>query len=115
MWSWIECLRRPPMNSIVALMLAAIAAGAIVLSLRRFCRAYRRAGSYDSALWLIRAIRWLLIALTAAAWSAGIFWGLSWLLIIGFVILAQELYEGALLGAALRRGAALEDGRQSFP
>ena len=115
MWFWVEWLYRTPINGIAASLLLAAALGAIALSLRRFHRSYRRAGCYDSAVWFIRAIRWLLIALTAAAWAAGIFWGHSWLLISGLVILAQELYEGAVLGAALRQGARLEEGDQSFP
>jgi hypothetical protein len=52
--------------------------------------------------------------LTAAALAAGFFWGQSWLLIIGLVILSQELYEGFILGAALRTGRQVEKGATPF-
>jgi hypothetical protein len=56
----------------------------------------------------VRALRWLLMALTAAAWAAGFFWNQSWLLIIGLIIICQELYEGAILGVVLRTGMRFE-------
>lgn len=41
--------------------------------------------------------------------AASVYWGQTWLLIIGLVILAQELYEGFVLSAALREGQRLEN------
>ncbi len=55
----------------------------------------------------------MLIALTAGAWAAGFFWKQPWLLIIGLVIICQELYEGAMIGSALRTGAKIERGEKS--
>lgn len=100
----------PPVLTVpLTLLLAGTAVGAAALSLQRFRRAYRLAGQYGSAVWFVRGIRCLIIALTAAAWAAGIHWGQTWLLIIGLVILGQELYEGFVLSSALREGQRLEN------
>lgn len=93
----------------LAMVLAAMVGAAAVLSLRRFRRAYREAGHYCGAVWFVRGIRCLIIALTGATWAAGLYGGQTWLLIIGLVILAQELYEGFVLGAALWEGQRLEN------
>jgi len=92
----------------LALLLAGVSIAAAGLSVQRFRKAYRLAGDYRSALWFVRGIRCLIIALTAAAWTAGVYWRQTWLLIIGLVILSQELYEGFVLSAALREGQRLE-------
>ena len=98
----------PALTLPVALLLAAVAIAAAALSLQRFRRAYQLAGHYGSAVFFVRGIRCLIIALTGTAWAAGVYWGQTWLLIIGLVILAQELYEGFVLSAALRDGQRLE-------
>jgi hypothetical protein len=85
-----------------------------VLCIRRFIFAYRRSGSLSGAQWFVRGIRCLIIALTAAAWAAGLYWNQTWLLIIGLVIICQELYESAILGAALRTGRQIEKGATPF-
>ncbi|MBI5582303.1 MAG: hypothetical protein HY892_00615 [Deltaproteobacteria bacterium] len=107
-------LYEPPINRILALLFLGVAGFALWLSLRRFIAAYRQAGQYDCALWIIRAIRCLLIALTAGAWSASFFWTKRWLFIIGLVIIGQELYEGAIVSFALRRGAKIESGEKNI-
>jgi hypothetical protein len=89
-------------------LLASVSIAAAGLSFQRFRKAYRLAGDYRSALWFVRGIRCLIIALTSATWTAGVYWGQTWLLIIGLVVLAQELYEGFVLSAALREGQRLE-------
>ncbi|MBI5603429.1 MAG: hypothetical protein HY879_08730 [Deltaproteobacteria bacterium] len=108
-------LYEPPINQILALLLLGVAGIALWLSLRRFISAYHQAGQYDCSLWIIRAIRCLLIALTAGAWSASFFWNKRWLFIIGLIIIGQELYEGAVVSFALRRGAKIESGEKNFP
>jgi len=35
----------------------------------------------------------------------------TWLLVIGLVIICQELFEGVVLSSALRRGNAIEKGK----
>lgn len=105
---------QPPINRLLAGMLLVIAGLFFGLCIRRFGFAYRRTRGLSSARWFVRAIRCLIVALTAAAWSAGFFWSQSWLLIIGLIILCQELFEGAMLGAALRAGMKIEKGESPF-
>lgn len=81
----------------------------VILSIKRFILAYRRAGRLASAQWVVRAMRCLIIAFTAGVWAAGLFWSQAWLLIIGMVIICQELYETAILGVILRRGIRTEN------
>ncbi len=107
---WLQ----PPINMWLAGGLVGIALAALVLSLRRFGFACRQTEDLTAAQWLVRAMRWLIIGLTAAAWAAGFLWGQSWLLIIGLVILSQELYEGFILGAVLRTGRRVEKGASPF-
>ena len=100
---------QPPINNLLAALLTGIALLAAMLVIRRFRKAYVLAGEYQCAIWFIRGIRCLIIALTAATWAAGFYWQQGWLLIIGLVILAQELYEGFILSSALREGQRLEN------
>ena len=102
---------QPPIGIGLAVLLTGVAILAAVLCIQRFRTAYRLAGQYACAIWFVRGIRCLIIALTATAWAAGFYWQQTWLLIIGLVILAQELYEGFVLSAALRDGLRIENGR----
>ncbi len=101
---------QPPIGTGVAVLLAGVAILATVLCIQRFRIAYRLAGQYACAIWFVRGIRCLIIALTATAWAAGFYWQQRWLLIVGLVILAQELYEGFVLSSALRDGLRIENG-----
>ena len=104
---------QPPVGIGLAVLLAGVAAVSAALCIQRFRTAYRLAGQYSCAIWFVRGIRCLIISLTAAAWAAGFYWQQHWLLIVGLVILAQELYEGFVLSAALREGLRIENGRSS--
>ena len=110
----MNVLFEPPWNRLIAGGLLGTAGLFMSLCVRRFMLAYRQSGGLSSAQWFVRAIRCLLIALTATAWAAGFFWGQSWLLIIGLIIICQELYEGAILGSALRTGQQIEKGETPF-
>ncbi|MBC2716627.1 MAG: hypothetical protein HF978_15085 [Desulfobacteraceae bacterium] len=102
----------PPINLYISVALLVIAAVSLCFSVQRFISAYNKRGEYVSAVWFIRGIRFMLIGLTAATWSAGFFWTKSWLLIIGLVIICQELFEGTILGIALKKGNAIEKGNK---
>ncbi len=102
---------QPPIGIGLAVLLTGVAILTAFLCVQRFRTAYRLAGQYVCAIWFVRGIRCLIIALTATAWAAGFYWQQSWLLIIGLVILAQELYEGFVLSSALRDGLRIENGR----
>lgn len=102
----------PPINGWLAGGLLIFMVLSAVMGVRRFTCA-RRTEGLARAQWFVRAMRCLLIGITAGAWAAGFYWQQSWLLIIGLVVLGQELYEGAVLGAVLRRGRRMEAGRGS--
>lgn len=103
-----------PINLYLSLTLFLIAVISLGLCVRRFIAAYHFSGQYACAIWFIRGIRYLLIALTAGAWSASFFWNQRWLLIIGLVIICQELYEGVIISSALRSGAKIEKGEKTI-
>jgi hypothetical protein len=107
----MSILFQPPIGIVLAVLLAGAATLAAILSIQRFRTAYRLAGQYACAIWFVRGIRCLIIALTAMAWAAGFYYQQRWLLVIGLVILAQELYEGFVLSSALRDGMQFESRR----
>ncbi len=102
---------QPPLGIGLAIGLSLVAIVAFILCAQRLHTAYRLSEGYACAIWFVRGIRCLIIALTATAWAAGFYWQQTWLLIIGLVILAQELYEGFVLSSALRDGLRIENGR----
>lgn len=107
----LKLLYSPPINLYISVALLIIAVVSLSFCVRRFITAYNTRGEYVSAQWFIRGIRFLLIGLTAAVWSAGFLWAKTWLLIIGLVIICQELFEGVILSTALRKGNAIEKGK----
>nr|MCU0600973.1 hypothetical protein [Desulfobacterales bacterium] len=100
----MDALFTQPINQYLSLILLIISIVFLVLCVVRFRAAYRLSGQYGASRWFIRGIRCLLISLTAAAWSAAFFFNQKWLIIIGLIIIAQEMYEGAMLSAALKMG-----------
>lgn len=58
----------------------------------------------DRPLAIVRGLRGLVVSLTTLAWAAGIYWEQGWLLIIGLVILVQEMYEMGVLSLILKYG-----------
>ena len=99
----------------LSVVLAGVAGLSLVLCIQRFRTARRHAGEYLCAAYVLRGIRWLVIALTAAAWSASLYWSAGWLFIIGLVFIGQELYECAFLSAALREGVKIDRAGKHFP
>ena len=59
----------PALTLPLALLLAGVAIGTSALSLQRFGKAYRLAGHYGSAVWFVRGMRCLIMALTMSAAS----------------------------------------------
>lgn len=106
----MNSLFEAPLNGCLAASLVVVALLFLVLSIKRFRKARHRVETYAGSRWFIRGIRCLLIALTAGVWAAGLFWNIRWLLIIGLVIICQELFEGVMLGTALRQGEKLDPG-----
>lgn len=106
---------QPPLNSYLAIALSAVSIISMAVCILRFRRAYLEKEEYECAAWFIKAIRSLLISLTASAWVASLFWNQTWLFIIGLVIICQELWEGAVLSSILKKGTKLDKGENVFP
>jgi len=87
----------------------------LMLSVVTFKKAYHCVKDLLTALLFIRGLRFLVIALTGILWAAGIFWGQGWLLIIGLVIIGEEMYEMGLLSLIIKSGIDMEDGKRVFP
>ena len=87
-----------PMNAIAAGLLAAAAAWLAVRSARLVARALREARALD----LVRGIRVLILSLVSALFAVGVLSANSGFLVMGAIILAEELYETGVLVAVLR-------------
>ncbi len=107
----LQFLFQSPLSDMLAFLLFSVSMITLIKSVRGFRRAYQLRGEYACAIWILRSIRFLLISLALLAWAAGIFWAQTWLLIISLVIIAQEIYEGAVLSQILKMGNEIEEGR----
>ena len=105
----IDFFYTPPANLILSAVLLTTALVCLAQSIRRFMSACQQAETYRSSILFIRGIRNLLISLTASVWSASFFFNIRWLFIIGLIIICQEIYEGSVLSALLKRGDRLEE------
>jgi len=61
-----------PLSPVLFAMLLGVAGLSLVLCIQRFGTARQYAGEYLCAACVLCGIRWLIIALTAAAWSASL-------------------------------------------
>ena len=111
----MDFLYQPPLSVYLAAALSAVSIASMIVCVQRFRKAYHEKEAYLCATWFIKAIRSLLIALTASAWAASLFWNQTWLFIIGLVIICQELWEGAVLSSILKKGIKVDKGEQVFP
>jgi hypothetical protein len=93
-------LFEPPVSHIVTALLVLTGAGAAVASIRMMSTALRR----GDALRLIRGIRVLILGLVAGLAALAFATGNTGFLVIGLVILAEELYETGTLAAIIRLG-----------
>ena len=93
-------LFEPPVSHILAALLVLAAAYAAVAGIRVMSTALRR----GDALRLIRGIRVLILGLVAGLAALSFAIGNTGFLVIGLLILAEELYETATLAAIIRLG-----------
>jgi hypothetical protein len=91
------------------MLLAGACAGIRGVALLR--RGLRGADDTRGPLWVIRGIRGIAVAASAAVLAVGILGEQRGLLALGAVFLAEELYETAVVALLLRRG--LRDRRRS--
>jgi hypothetical protein len=93
-------LYEPPTNLIISGLLALVVGFSGVLSSRLVARGIRLARPLD----LVRGIRVLILALVAGLFAVGLLSGRSGFVILGAIILAEELYETGVLLAIIRLG-----------
>lgn len=67
-------------------------------------RGLRHADDARAALWVIRGIRGVVVAVSAAILAAGILFRQAGLLVLGGTFLAEELYETGVVALILRWG-----------
>jgi hypothetical protein len=91
-----------------AIAAAAVAAGswAGVRGTRLLVRGIRSSAEPEAPLRVIRGLRGIIVAICAAAAAAGLLLEARWLLIVGGLWLAEEIYETGVLALILRAGAA---------
>lgn len=94
----------PPEGPLLFAVLLTTALFALVRSGAAFRSAVRTyATPSQCLLWIVRALRRLVIGLTAAAFAAGVWFDQGWLFAVGLVILLQEMYEMTLLRLIIRQ------------
>jgi hypothetical protein len=93
-------LYEPPTSQIVAGVLVLLGTYAAGRSVRLVTRGLRRATPLD----LIRGIRVLVLALVAGLAALGVLSGRSGFVVLGALILAEELYETGVLALIIRHG-----------
>ena len=100
----LELLYYSPIRQGLTLLLMATSIIFAWYSVRHFRGVVGTQENADSPRTIVRGLRGLIISLTTLAWAVGIYWEQEWLLIIGLVILAQEMYEMGVLSLILRYG-----------
>jgi hypothetical protein len=84
-------------------VLVAIGGGwAVARGARLLVRGLREAGDDSSALRVIRGIRGIVVAVGLWALAGGVLLGQTWLLVLGAIFLAEELYETGVVVLVLR-------------
>lgn len=78
-------------------------------------RGLRCADDPSAPLWVIRGIRGIVIAVSAATLAGGILFEQTWLLVFGAIFLAEELYETGVIALILRAGRGHEGGAAPRP
>lgn len=94
----------PPVRDVLAALVALIGAGAGVRGSQLLVRGLRRADEERASLWVVRGLRGIVVAAGAAALAGGLLFGQTWLLVLGAIFLAEELYETGVIALVIRAG-----------
>jgi hypothetical protein len=93
-----------PIHVILAAQLWLLAAGAMWQGMRRLAKGLCEVDHTASALWVVRGIRGVIVAVSLAAFGGGVLFASKGLLLIGAIFLGEELYETGVLLLVLRAG-----------
>jgi hypothetical protein len=91
----------PPVNVVIAILFALLAVGATAYGVRLLGRAVMHSVPID----LIRGIRACVVAFASVACAVGFHRAETGFLVLGALVLGEELYETGLICLVLRRGA----------
>jgi hypothetical protein len=89
---------------IPAVLLWLLAAGALWQGMRRLATGLGELDYPGSALQVVRGIRGVIVAVSAAALGGGVLFANTGLLVFGVIFLGEELYETGVVLLALRAG-----------
>jgi hypothetical protein len=89
---------------ILAALLSLLAAGALWQGARQLAKGLSEVNHPASALRVVRGIRGVIVAVSLAALSGGVWFASTGLLVFGVIFLAEELYETGVLLLTLRAG-----------
>jgi hypothetical protein len=97
-------IHEPPLTFTLATLLALITIAAAWRGTQSLARGLRQATHPSSALWVVRGIRGVIIAVGVGALSGGWLFASKGLLVFGAIFLGEELYETGVVLLALRAG-----------
>lgn len=89
---------------LLAIALAFAGAWAGARGTKLFLQGVRYADDAFDALWIVRGIRGIVVAVAAGAFASGLLFAQTWLIVFGVIFLAEELYETGVLALILRAG-----------
>jgi hypothetical protein len=103
----MPAIYEPPINAVIAILFALLAAGATARGVRLLARGVVRAMPLD----LIRGIRACVVSFASVACAVGFLQAETGFLVLGALVLAEELYETGLVCLVIRLGEEPRDDR----
>jgi hypothetical protein len=97
-------IHEPPMTLTLVTLLSLVTIAAAWRGTRLLARGLRQAAHPSGALWVVRGIRGVIVAIGLGALSGGWLFASKGLLVFGAIFLGEELYETGVLLLALRAG-----------
>lgn len=99
MMDWIESHRLLSLAS--ATICCAVAGFALIRGSRQLFRGLRQPEHPDQSAWVVRGIRWGIVAIGLLFIAGGFAWGRGWPFLFGAVFLGEELFETGIMSLAL--------------
>jgi hypothetical protein len=93
-----------PIRAMLTAPLWLLAAGALWQGMRRLAQGLSDVDHPASALWVMRGIRGVIVAVSLAALGGGVLFASKGLLVFGVIFLGEELYETGVVLLVLRAG-----------
>jgi hypothetical protein len=97
-------IHEPPLSLMLATLCFLIAVGAAYRGGQLLVRGLRQAAHSAGALWLVRGLRGVIVAVGMASLGGGVLLASKGLLVFGAIFLGEELYETGVVLLALRAG-----------